>query len=189
MIRHLPNTITVIRIALVFPIGWLLWEGQYMASLVVVVLAGVSDAVDGYLARRFRWTSQFGAYADPLADKLLVTTVLVVLTIQTHIPLWLAVLSVVRDVVILCGAATYRKLFGSLEVAPTFVSKANTAAQIVMLVMVVISLTDSPPVSAWAALIADPWAFLLVALLSIVSGADYVNSWARRAARDWRAKD
>lgn len=189
MIRHLPNAITVFRILLVIPIAWLLWVGAYQDALFVVVLAGVSDAVDGAVARRYRATSLFGAYADPLADKLLVSVVFVVLTIQAHIPLWLAIVSIGRDIVILCGAGTYRKLFGTLEVDPTLVSKINTATQLIMLVLVVIGLTTLPYLAAISKLVVDPWGFYAVAILSVISGVDYVNSWSRRAVRDWRAKD
>ena len=69
---QIPNAISVGRIILVVPTAWCLWTGQYVDALVLMAIAGASDAVDGWLARRFNWSSQFGAAIDPLADKFLV---------------------------------------------------------------------------------------------------------------------
>lgn len=181
---QIPNVITVARIVMVLPAAWLLWEGRYVQALVLVSIAGASDAVDGWLARRFDSVSHFGAALDPVADKLLVAAMYVIFAIQGHLPLWLAVIVLGRDVVILLGAGVYRVLFGRIEFAPTLVSKANTALQIGVALLLLLRLCEFPTVSAVAALLIDPHGFYLLALLGVASGVDYVVTWSVRA---WRA--
>ena len=181
MIRQLPNLITIARLVLVPPAGWLLWHQDYGVALVVIAVAGLSDFIDGELARRFDWRSRFGEFADPLADKLLVSVVFVVLVLQQHIPIWLVVVVVLRDAVILGGAAAYRLLFHDIEISPPFVSKANTAVQVVLPILVLVTLLDIPTLSGLVAAIVDPWLFGIAAAFAIWSGLDYVISWSRRA--------
>lgn len=181
---QIPNFITLVRILLVLPIAWLLWGGRYPEALLLVAVAGLSDAVDGALARRFGWRSEFGALLDPLADKAMVVVLFVVLTMQGQLPLWLAVVVIVRDAVILAGAGAYRLLFGKLVMAPTLVSKANTAVQVVVLLLVLFALCGFGAASDIAALLADPLCFYLVVLLSVLSGLDYVVTWSLKAWRD-----
>lgn len=184
--HHVPNFITVVRIALITPTAWLLWRGDYTNALILIALAGASDALDGALARRYAWTTRFGAFADPLADKLLVATTFVILVLKGHVPLWLAIIAITRDAVILGGALAYRLKFQRVDIDPTFISRANTAVQIAMLILVLVQLIEVPPASAFAAALVDPWGFALVAVLSITSGLDYVVTWGVRAARQWR---
>ena len=185
--RQLPNAITIVRIVLIAPTAWCLAYGEYGTALVLIAIAGGSDAVDGALARRYSWTTKFGAFADPLADKLLVGVTFVILVLQGHIPVWLVVIVIVRDLVILGGALVYRLLFEYVEIAPTFISKANTAMQIVMLIVVLVRLLEVETVSPIAALLLDPWGFALVAVLGIASGVDYVITWGYRAVRRSRS--
>ena len=181
MIRQLPNLITIARLLLVPPAGWLLWQENYGLALVVIAVAGLSDFIDGELARRYDWRSRFGELADPLADKLLVSVVFVVLVLQQHIPIWLVAVVVLRDVVILGGAAAYRLLFRDIEISPTFVSKANTAVQVTLPIGVLVTLLDIPTLSGLVAAVVDPWLFGVAAGFAIWSGLDYVISWSRRA--------
>ena len=181
MIRQLPNLITIARLLLVPPAGWLLWQENYGLALVVIAVAGLSDFIDGELARRYDWRSRFGELADPLADKLLVSVVFVVLVLQQHIPIWLVAVVVLRDVVILGGAAAYRLLFRAIEISPTFVSKANTAVQVTLPIGVLVTLLDIPTLSGLVAAVVDPWLFGVAAGFAIWSGLDYVISWSRRA--------
>lgn len=181
---QIPNVITLVRILLVLPIAWLLWGGRYPEVLLLVAVAGLSDAVDGALARRFGWRSEFGALLDPLADKVIAVVLFVVLTMQGQLPLWLAVVVVARDAVILAGAGAYRLLFGKLVMAPTLVSKANTAVQLVVLLLVLFALCSFGAASEIAAALADPLCFYLVALLSVLSGLDYVVTWSLKAWRN-----
>lgn len=181
----LPNLITSLRMLLVLPAGWLLWFGRYPEALVVVAVAGASDALDGELARRFGWRSAFGSMMDPIADKLLVLAVFVIFTIQGHIPLWLAVVVIARDMVILAGAGVYRLMFGDIEMAPTLASKANTAMQILMLLTLLLGLCQFGALSELAHLAVDPWSFYVLAILGVGSGLDYVITWSLKA---WRQR-
>ena len=186
MLRHIPNAITVVRIVLILPTAWLLWIGDYVSALILMAVAGGSDGLDGALARRFGWTSEFGAYADPLADKLLVGVMFIVFVLQGHLPLWLAVIVIARDLIILLGALAYRLFFEKIDIDPTFISKANTVVQIAMLLLVIVRLIEFEPLSSVAAAVVDPWGFTLVAVLGVTSGIDYVVSWGHRAIKSWK---
>ena len=185
-IRQLPNAITVVRVVLVAPCGWLLWQDAILEALTLIAIAGASDAIDGILARRFDWRTRFGAFADPAADKLLVVVVFAVLAIKGHVPLWLVAIVVGRDVVIISGAFAFRQLIGHVEMAPTLLSKMNTAAQIGLLVLVLVALTDIAPLAAVAAATL-PAAFYVVAASGVVSGIHYVVAWSHRARVEYVA--
>jgi cardiolipin synthase len=185
---HIPNIITVIRIMLVFPTAWLLHQTRYNEAFVLMLVAGLSDALDGALARRFDWKSKLGAILDPLADKFLIAVVFVVFTYQAHIPLWVAVIALSRDFIILCGALVYKYLFRDIEVVPTFFSKANTATQIVMLLLVMLGLLSVEVASELARVLVDPYCFYLLAVLGIGSGIDYVITWSRKAVNQRRSR-
>ena len=122
----------------------------------------------------------------PLRTSLLVAITFVILTIQGHIPLWVAAIVLGRDAVIMAGAGAYRLLFEAIEFAPTFISKANTATQIVMLLMLLFGLCGFTGVSELALALVDPWCFYLLAILGLGSGIDYVLTWGRKALRQAR---
>ncbi len=183
LLSQIPNAITVARVALVIPTAWCLWAERYDYALVLMAVAGASDAIDGWLARTFHWQSRFGEVVDPIADKLLIGTVFVILTLLHHFPVWLLLIILARDVTILTGALVYRGLFGNIEMSPTFVSKSNTALQILLVLLVLVSLCDLAWLSLWAHKLVYPYGIALVAMLSIISGLDYVLTWSRRA---WR---
>jgi cardiolipin synthase len=184
LLRHLPNVITVARLVLVVPAGWLLWDGAVLAALGLVAVAGLSDAVDGILARRFDWHTRFGAIADPAADKLFVVVVFAVLTLQGHVPWWLFGIVLVRDLTIVGGALAYVRVTGTLEIAPSLLSKLNTGFQVAMLLLVIIGIANLGTVSATALALADPIGFVAVAALGVGSGIHYVVYWTRRAFFD-----
>jgi len=182
MLAQIPNLITVLRMLLVVPTAWLLWEEYYLDAFVLMIITGLSDALDGYLARRFDWMSELGATLDPLADKLLVAAMFVVFTLQAHIPLWLAAIVLLRDFTILGGAGIYKLLYEEVEIAPTLLSKANTATQLVALCLVLASLSPFGVITQWAASLLQP-AFYLLAALGVGSGLDYVVTWGSKAYR------
>ncbi|HEY5681555.1 MAG TPA: CDP-alcohol phosphatidyltransferase family protein [Pseudomonadales bacterium] len=183
---QIPNLITVARIAMVAPVGLLLWYGSVREALILMAVASASDALDGWLARHFGWMSRFGAAMDPVADKLLVGTLFVIFTLKGIIPIWVALIVLGRDVIILGGALAYRLLFETIEFAPTYLSKANTAVQIVLLLLLLIAQCGFDWISGAAALLADPYGFWVLAALGLTSGLDYVITWSLRAVR--RAK-
>src|SRR5689334_7087311 len=105
--RHLPNAITIARIALVLPLVVSIARRDFNAALILVVIAGLSDALDGLLAKRFAWQSWLGGVLDPIADKILLIVCFVSLYVASVMPLWLMGLALARDAVILAGAVTY----------------------------------------------------------------------------------
>ncbi len=180
---QIPNVITLLRILLVIPTGWLLWNARYPEAWVLMAIAGASDALDGALARRYQWDSKFGAAMDPVADKLLVVVMFVIFTLQGHIPLWLAIVVITRDTIILGGAGVYWLLFRKMDMSPTFASKANTATQIITVILMLLALCEFGWLSEMVMLLLDPWVFYGLAVLGVGSGIDYVITWSSKA---WR---
>lgn len=176
-LRQLPNVICVARIALVVPIAVTLLDGIFLATLWLFALAAFSDALDGFLAKRFGWTTELGKFLDPLADKLLLVTVFITLAVAGHTPVWLATVVVARDVVIGTGAAIYARVFGPLRGRATVISKINTGVQILYVLALVAHLGLGWPPDAVVVTLAAA-----VFVTTMVSGIDYVMTYSRRAA-------
>ena len=141
----LPNALTVARILAVPPLVFLLLAEQYPLALAVAVFAGLSDLIDGWLARRFGWQSRFGSLADPAADKLLMTASYVTLAWLSHLPWWLVALVIFRDLVIVIGGYIYHRVFERLAKAqPTQLSRFNTFAQVFLMWYVLVYLAGFP---------------------------------------------
>jgi cardiolipin synthase (CMP-forming) len=183
-LRWLPNALCVLRMLLSVPTALFLLQGEYWLTVAVFFVAAVSDGLDGYLAKRFNWQTELGKALDPLADKLLLVTTFLTLAYLHQVPLWLAALAVLRDVVITTGAIVYRVLYGPLtDAAPTLISKLNTLMQIAYIGGVVLSLACGWP---WPrALQLAVW---VVAITTVVSGGDYVVTYSRLAAQKARDK-
>ncbi|MBV8911368.1 MAG: CDP-alcohol phosphatidyltransferase family protein [Gammaproteobacteria bacterium] len=174
--RHLPNLICLLRVALVWPIAAALHAGQFRAALALFVAAALSDGVDGYLAKRFDWTSDLGKLLDPLADKLLLVTVFVECAWLGLAPWWLTAAVVARDVLIGLGALTYRLWFGPLRGRPTVVSKTNTGAQLLYVLLLILNATlHVPPHEVLDALA------LITFATTVLSGVHYILTFTRRA--------
>jgi cardiolipin synthase len=175
-VRHLPNIICVLRIALVWPIAAALADREYLLALALFTVAGLSDGIDGYLAKRFNWTSELGKYLDPLADKLLLVTVFVETAWLGLAPWWLTSAVVARDVLIVLGAMTYRLWIGPLRGRPTLSSKLNTALQLLYLMALLVNAAISfPPHEVMDALA------VLVFITTVFSGLNYMAVFTRRA--------
>lgn len=172
-LHQIPNLLTLMRLLLSLPISLLLLGERYSPALLLFVVAGVSDALDGFLARRFAWTSRLGSMLDPLADKLLLVTAYLCLTLVQVLPGWLMLLVLLRDVLILLGATCYRLLVGRLEFRPTWLGKCSTVAQIVLIVAVLLELGVMPAF----AVVREPL-IALVAALAFASGMHYVWRWS-----------
>ncbi len=172
----LPNAISLVRVALVAPILALLLNGRHDIALLLFFVAGFSDGLDGYLAKRFDWHSRTGALLDPIADKLLVAGTFVTLSITGDLPVWLAAIVVLRDVVIVGGAMAYNFLVRPVEGEPTRISKLNTAFEL-LLVLFVISRAGF----GWPDQITITMLGAAVLITVVISGIDYVWSWANRA--------
>ena len=183
-LRHLPNLLCVLRILMVYPVAhWILQE-RYADVMLLFALAASTDALDGFLAKRFGWTSQLGRFLDPLADKLLLLAVFICLSVNGDVPWALTALVLLRDLVIVFGALTYKVLFGPINGNPTIASKINTLAQIVYCLAVV---------GAAAYLWPPQWAVItlgaFVLFSTCVSGIDYTLIYLRRAVAVSRTRD
>jgi cardiolipin synthase (CMP-forming) len=174
--RQIPNLITAIRILLVAPIAAALADHQLNIAIALFAAAALSDAADGFLAKRNGWQSEFGAVLDPLADKLLLAAVFITLAYMRLVPLWLMAAAVVRDAIILLGALAYRYCFGALHMRPSVVSKFNTLCQAAYILSVVVREKFSLP-PAWLVMVLGALVFVTVA----ISGVDYVLIYGRRA--------
>ncbi len=174
--RHLPNIICLLRIVLVWPVAVALDEREYLVALALFVLAGLSDGIDGYLAKRFNWTSELGRFLDPLADKLLLVTVFVAAAWLGLTPWWLTSAVVARDVFIGLGATVFRLWFGPLRGRPILSSKINTAVQLLYIMALLVNAAMGfPPREVLDALA------VLVLITTIVSGLNYLAIFTRRA--------
>lgn len=164
------------RIVLIAPILMLILQGSFGWALALFCTAGFSDGVDGYLAKRFDWHTRLGALLDPVADKLLVAGTFVTLAYTQDIPLWLAAVVILRDVIIVAGATAYNFLVRPVEGEPTRVSKLNTSLQLLFLLFV---LTRAG--FGWPEEISITVLGASVLITVVISGVDYVWSWSRRA--------
>jgi len=168
-LRDLPNLITLARMVSVVPLAWLLLKERYDAALVLAFVAGASDGVDGWLAKKFDWVSRAGSLLDPLADKLMLGVGMVVLTLQGHLPLWLLAIVLGRDLVIIGGATFYNYMVKPLAGEPSLISKLNTVLQIALLLLLLVQLALQANFS-----LGLEWLIWAVAATSIVSGAHYI---------------
>lgn len=175
---NLPNVISLARLLSV-PINvWLIMVDAWLAAFVLFLAAGLSDAIDGFIARRFNARTLVGRYLDPLADKTMLVAIYIALGVAAELPLWLIILVVSRDLLIVGGALLLYTLNQKLDVAPLVISKVNTTGQIALAAMVLgshaLELARLQP--AIDALV------LFVAATTILSGAGYLRSWGRKMA-------
>jgi cardiolipin synthase len=181
--RWIPNAFSVLRMLLAGPVAFTLVRGDYQVTLALFAVAALSDALDGWLATTFGWTSRLGKILDPIADKLLLVTVIVTLVVVGLVPLWFALVAVLRDVVIVGGAMAYHFLIGYVEGRPTTVSKLNTLVQLSFVLIVIAA-------AAWPSAVPRPLVLVLGAgafVTTVVSGIDYVLTYARLAWRESRS--
>jgi cardiolipin synthase len=180
----LPNLLCVLRMVLAVPLVWTLIEGYFAWTLAIFMVAAATDGLDGFLAKRLRCETELGKLLDPVADKLLLASAFVTLTVMGLVPLWLAATAVARDLVIGGGAAAYRRLFGPLQGRPTWPSKINTVFQL-SYGLAVVAAAAAPGLVPQAVVIALG---ATVFVTTVVSGADYVSRYARKAAAVARAR-
>jgi cardiolipin synthase len=172
----IPNILTVMRLLLVIPLVMLLLSNQYALALTVFVIAGLSDGLDGFIARQYGWTSRFGSIFDPIADKLLMVSSFFMLCWQELLPWWLFVTILLRDLAIVGGAYAYHQLFTINKLSPTYLSKFNTFMQILLVVVVIYSMaTDS-----YTTLLIQTLIYMVLAT-TITSGVQYTGIWGKKA--------
>jgi cardiolipin synthase len=182
--RWLPNAISIMRIVLIAPILMFIVQDKFDLALLLFFIAGFSDGLDGYLAKRYGWHTRIGALLDPIADKLLVAGTFVVLAYTAHIPAWLAILVILRDIVIIGGATAYNFLIRPVEGEPTRISKLNTAMQLLFILFVLTRAAWGWPDKITITIIGAG-----IVVTVVISGMDYVLKWARRALNKGEKSD
>jgi cardiolipin synthase len=170
----IPNLITLGRIILVPIVVWAITSGEMRVAFFLFVAAGISDAVDGFLAKRFHMTSELGALIDPLADKALIVSIYVALSVAGALPVSLVILVVSRDIMIVSGFMLSWVVGKPMPVRPHPVSKANTAAQIVLATLVLAERGFGFDASLASKIIIG-----LVAILTLLSIGFYLAEWLR----------
>jgi cardiolipin synthase (CMP-forming) len=171
---NIPNLITLGRILLVPVVVWAIASGAMWIAFVLFLAAGVSDAVDGFLAKRFNMATELGAYLDPLADKALIVSIYLTLGVSDLIPRWLVILVVSRDILIVGGIMLSWLVGNPLKIKPLLVSKLNTVAQILFACVVLGSLGFNYELPTLTLVLMG-----LVAILTLLSVAAYVAEWVR----------
>lgn len=174
----IPNFITIARLLSVPLIVWLIIADRFMEATILFIVAGLSDAADGFIAKRYGAASELGAYLDPIADKALLVSAFVTLGFKGALPAWLAVLVVSRDFLIIGGIILAYMLGNPVAMRPLWVSKANTAAQIILLALVLVGESGADILQPLLA-----GAVLLAAFLTVASAAAYLIEWVRHMAR------
>ena len=158
---------------------WSLLNGQYPLAFACFLIAGISDGVDGFIARHFDQRSELGAWLDPAADKILLVSVYILLGWLGELPNWLVVLVVSRDALIV-GAIVLSSLMGTaIEMKPLLISKANTFIQIALAALV---LAELALIGAWP--VARNFFVYFSAILTLASGIAYVRDWMRIMSAD-----
>lgn len=175
VLRFIPNFLTLLRIAAVVPLVWLLHQQLYHQALVLFALAGLSDGLDGYLARRFGWHSSLGAILDPMADKLLMGCTALMLVFNGLMPLWLFSLIILRDAILSGGALLYRMARGPFKVQPSLWGKISTFLQLLVVVAILMNAAyQILPRFAMHGLV------MIAGVMTLFSGLHYVWFWWRK---------
>jgi len=174
---NIPNTLTLARIVAVPLLVWLIIDQKMLAAFLVFMLAGISDAADGFLAKRYGWNTELGAYLDPIADKALLVTIYVTLGLAGHLPVWLVIAVVSRDILIVGAVLLAWMMSRPIIVKPLLVSKANTLSQIVLagLVLAELGLGLGLGQLVWVLV----W---VTGTLTIVSAGAYFWAWRKHMA-------
>lgn len=178
----IPNLISVLRMGLVPLFIIAVLEGQSLRALILFLVAGLTDALDGFIARFANQQSLLGAYLDPIADKILLTAAYVALTVPglnhgVQIPVWITVLVIGRDVLLVVVALILYLAGGIRKFPPTMLSKINTAIQVAAVLVVLLSAL-SPHLESIATTL-----LYLVAVLTVSSGLDYVIRYSRSSGQ------
>ena len=178
---NVPNVISLGRLLAVPVTVWLVLSGQLLAAFWLFVAAGISDAVDGFIAKRFDAETEFGQYLDPIADKVLLVSVYLALGNEGYLETWLVIMVVFRDALIVGGALLFQTLTQSLTMQPLKVSKVNTVAQIVLAAVVLgvhgYAIAGDGVVEGVVEVLV-----YTVTVTTLLSGGAYVVTWSRRAA-------
>jgi len=172
-LRHqIPNLLTLARIAAVPVLILFLYEGRYGAALTVFVLAGITDGLDGWIAKRFKCVTRLGSILDPLADKILIVSTYVMLVLAGDLPFWLILLIGFRDLGIIAGVLVLNTLNGHVQMQPSLLSKVNTFLQISLVILVMVERIGFIALEPVAEILL--W---FVAVTTVASAIHYVYFW------------
>ena len=174
---RLPNFISLIRLLAAPFVAWLLYTGKFREALVLLLVAGLTDWLDGYSARKLGMTNHLGIILDPLADKVLMVVVFISLGLLHLIPWWLFLMVVARDLVIVTGAFLLRILRNRREFLPSMMGKVSTFFQIVLALLAVVYAAFPYPLIEWLKITG----VVLTAIFTLLSGADYVRQGIQMA--------
>lgn|SRR6185312_903270 len=174
MIRHLPNFLTTLRLAAAPATAGLLAAGHFNAALGIFAFAGLSDAADGFLAKRFGLSTRLGRFLDPAADKALMLAVFITLAVLDDVPAWLAAVVIGRDALILLGLAIAVAVQAPIGVQPLLIGKLSTALQVIYIGWHLASLAFQFPTGS-----TSPADAYLVGIVALASGAAYLSVWFR----------
>jgi cardiolipin synthase len=176
---YLPNAITLVRLGLV-PVFIVVLKAQdYTVALMVFAVAGLSDGLDGFIAKRFNLVTRLGAILDPLADKVLLVSAYIMLTILGHLPFWLVLTVGFRDLLIVGGYLVYTSLIGSVAMRPTYLSKFNTFLQITLVVAILVQQAMALPLALLVQIL-----IYGVFITTVSSGVHYVWIWGVKREPD-----
>jgi len=174
-LKWIPNIISIFRILLILPVLLLIFRSQYQWALFLFLVAGLSDALDGYLAKHFGWRTRVGALLDPVADKLLIAGSYIALAWLNLIPFWLATIVVSRDLIIAIGVFIYSFIIEPFEGEATRISKINTFLELLFVLVILCSIAFDWPANSVITVIGSA-----VLVTVFISGIDYIISWIRR---------
>jgi len=176
-LKYLPNAFTLTRLLLIVPFLLNLQQRHYANALYLFLFAGITDAIDGWLARAFHWQSRFGSFIDPLADKLLIASSFVSLAYIGQLPWWLVSLVFFRDLTISCGVMVWQRFVPQrLDFKPTLLSKLNTVLQLTLVIFCLVELTFEQTMPLMT--------YVLIGMTSfttMTSYIDYVWTWGKKA--------
>ena len=173
--QALPNIITALRLLLVPAVVMALARGQFGLATIAFVLAGLSDGLDGWLARRFGWSSPAGAMLDAVADKLMIVATSVGLVMLGVLPLWLTAVVLLRDMLMVLGISLYYRILGGVEIAPLWIGKLHV---LVLFAVLSLTLARAAGIEALSPLL--PWLFALAAATAVASFVSYVSQGLER---------
>lgn len=175
----IPNLITLIRLLIVPLIISMILEDRYGTAFWLLVGAGLSDAVDGFIAKRFNSATKLGAYLDPIADKALLVSIFITLGYMGHIETWLVIVVVSRDLLIIGAVVLSYLIDHPLKISPLYVSKANTTAQIMLAALVLADLGLNKTMGVEQIILLMTY---LTGVTTVLSGALYLLYWVRSVA-------
>lgn len=177
MLSYLPNFFSVARLFLIVPFLYFFYNDHYLSSFYIFLIAGFTDALDGWLARQFHWQSSFGTFVDPLADKLLIASSFISLAYLHALPWWLVVLVFLRDLTISFGVlAWYRFIPQKPNFKPSILSKLNTALQLVLVTFCLFELAFKQQAPTITQIL-----IIMTTLTTSITYIDYVMTWGKKA--------